>query len=95
PVFVDFWAVWCGPCKTVAPIIEQLEKEYRGRVLFGKINTDNFQNLALTYRVMSIPTFIIYFRGEPIVRFIGALPKQKIKEHIEKALKIIDKKNQS
>ncbi len=93
PVFVDFWAEWCGPCHAVAPVISQLEQEYRGRVLFGKVNTDNYQNVALNYRVMSIPTFIIFHNGTPVIRFIGALPKKKIKEQIDKALKIIEKEN--
>ncbi|MFX1513915.1 MAG: thioredoxin [Promethearchaeota archaeon] len=92
-ILIDFYADWCHPCKAVAPIMAQLEKEYRGRLLFGKINTDNNQRVALTYRVMSIPTFIIFHNSKPIVRFVGALPKIKIKEHIEKALKIINKSN--
>jgi thioredoxin 1 len=85
-VLVDFWAPWCGPCRWVSPIIEQLASDYAGKVRVGKLNVDENQNTAMTYRVMSIPTVILFKDGEPVEAMVGALPKasyqQKLDRHV-------------
>ena len=74
-VLVDFWAEWCGPCKMVAPILEDLASEYSGKVWVGKLNTDHYQGLMMKYGATSIPTFWAFRDGIPVGRFVGALPK--------------------
>ena len=85
---VDFWAAWCGPCRMVAPIIEQLAKEYAGRVAFGKLNVDENPLTSNEFEVQSIPTLLIFRNGEAVDEIIGAVPKyqieSKIKDHIGK-----------
>src|SRR5690349_23088544 len=83
---VDFWAVWCGPCRTVAPIIEQLAKEYSGRVAFGKLNVDENPLTSSEFQVQSIPTLLIFRDGEPADGIIGAVPKHQIESKIEAQL---------
>lgn len=82
-VVVDFWAPWCGPCRMVAPIVEQLASEYAGRVVFGKLNVDENPVTANEFQIQSIPTMIIFKRGEAVDGFVGAAPKT----HIEAKLK--------
>ena len=77
-VVVDFWAAWCGPCRMVAPIIEQLATEYFGRVTFGKLNVDENPNISSTFGVQSIPTLMIFKNGKPVERLVGAVPKVHI-----------------
>jgi thioredoxin 1 len=83
---VDFWAAWCGPCRMVAPIIEQLAKEYAGRVAFGKLNVDENPLTSNEFEVQSIPTMLIFRNGEAVDEIIGAVPKyqieSKIKDHL-------------
>jgi len=85
---VDFWAAWCGPCRMVAPVIEQLAKEYAGRVAFGKLNVDENPLTSNEFEVQSIPTLLIFRNGEAVDEIIGAVPKyqieSKIKDHIGK-----------
>ncbi len=83
---VDFWAVWCGPCRMVAPIIEQLAKEYSGRVVFGKLNVDENPLTSNEFEVQSIPTLLIFVDGEPVDGIIGAVPKHQIESKIKARL---------
>jgi thioredoxin 1 len=83
-VVVDFWAPWCGPCRMVAPVIEQLSTEYDGRVTFGKLNVDESPETAARYGIRSIPTIGIFLDGEPVDGVIGAVPKQYLAQAIEK-----------
>jgi thioredoxin 1 len=85
-LLVDFWAPWCGPCRMVAPVIEQLAKDYQGRVSFGKLNTDDNQMTAMRFRVMSIPTLILFRRGQPVDQIIGAVPKPQLEAMLNRYL---------
>ena len=73
-LMVDFWADWCGPCKMLAPLVENLDKEYEGRVTVGKVNVDDEQELAIRYGVMSIPTVIFFKDGKEVDRKVGVMP---------------------
>lgn len=85
-VLVDFWAKWCGPCKSIAPVIEELSKEFEGKIAFAKIDIDEFPELAEEYNVASIPTLIMFEGGEEISRIVGAYPKERLKAKIERML---------
>lgn len=77
-VVVDFWAPWCGPCRMVGPVIEQLAKEYAGKVTFGKMNVDENQRVPNSFSVMSIPTIVVFHHGQAVLRIVGAYPKAEI-----------------
>lgn len=86
PVFVDFWAPWCGPCLMVAPVVEELAKEMAGKVKFVKVNVDDSPLTASKYGIMSIPTLLLIKGGQVVNQQVGAVPKQMLKGMIDKAL---------
>lgn len=85
-VMVDFWAVWCGPCQMVAPIVDELAAEYAGKVRVMKLNTDENPEIAGRYQVMSIPTILFFKNGQLVEKLIGARPKRAFKEVIDSLL---------
>ena len=85
-VVVDCWAPWCGPCRMVGPVVEELAKDYQGKIAFGKLNTDENQGIAMKFNIMSIPTFLIFKDGDLIDRPVGAMPKASLEATITKHL---------
>ena len=78
PFLVDFWADWCGPCRMVAPIVEEIANEQAGKLRVGKLNVDEQQEIAYAYRVMSIPTLLLFKDGQVIASIVGAMPKAEL-----------------
>lgn len=78
PTLVDFWAVWCGPCKMIAPVLEEIAREYEGRLRVAKLDVDHNTQSAMKYGVMSIPTLILFKNGQAVERIVGYIPKDKL-----------------
>src|SRR4030067_2254138 len=85
-VMVDFWATWCGPCKIIAPVVEELAKEYAGKVNFAKVNTDENPDLASKFNIRGIPTLIFFKGGKVLDQVVGAVPKGQLKSKIDSLL---------
>ena len=86
PVVVDFFATWCGPCKMMGPIVEQVEEELSGKAAFGKLDIDQSMEIAGKYGIMSIPTFVVFKEGKPAATHVGGMSKADLKAFIEGAL---------
>mgnify|MGYP000108938323 CR=1 FL=1 len=85
-VVVDCWAAWCGPCRMLAPIIDELAREYSGKMLFGKLNVDENPQVASQYQIMSIPTLLVFKNGKLVDRIVGVMPKQVLEQRLKRHL---------
>ncbi len=88
-VLIDCWAPWCGPCRIISPVVDELAFEYSGRVVFGKLNVDENKNTPTELGIMSIPTLLLYANGKLVERIVGSVQKSKIKEKLDAQLKNI------
>ena len=86
PVMIDFWATWCGPCRMLAPTVDDIAKEYDGRIVVAKCNVDDADDVAMQFRIRNIPTLMFFKGGEMVNRLVGAVPKQEITAILESIL---------
>ena len=86
PLVVDLWATWCGPCRMLGPIVSELAKEYDGKIVVGKCDVEENDDIAAEYGVMSVPTLLFFKNGELVNKLVGAMPKNKLKEHFDALL---------
>lgn len=84
PVLVDFWAAWCGPCRTVAPVVEEIAREYNGKLKVVKVDVDASQDVSAQYRIFSIPTLMVFKGGQEVERVVGAVPKNMLVAKLQK-----------
>lgn len=87
PVLVDFWAPWCGPCRMLAPVVDEISKEYEGKIKVVKVNTDENPESASNYQISAIPTLLFFKNGKVIKELVGVLPKEEIKKVLDEILK--------
>ena len=86
PVVVDFWAEWCGPCKMIAPLVEELAGEYEGKVKFTKLDVDSNPQTPMQFGIRGIPTLLIFNDGKPVGQVVGAVPKSMLKKRVDEAI---------
>lgn len=86
PVLVDLWAAWCGPCRVIAPFVDELAEKYKGRVKVGKLNVDDHPQIAGQFRVMNIPTLLLFKEGKEVDRIVGVVPKEELSRRVDRLI---------